>query len=113
MSTWGSPWVHNLAAVGGRGAGAALVVRQVVNNTVGVATDQRAAVAVDPRAGDAEVAADCLAVGSPPVRTRCSCPAAASAGAAVGDDDNTAHSVQKDTKSSVKFMSLNEEHIRT
>ena len=39
----------------------------------------------DPRTRDAENAADCLAVGSPPVRTRYSCPAAASAGAAVAD----------------------------
>ena len=39
--------------------------------------------AADPRAGAAQVSAACLAVGSPPVRTWCSCPAAASAGAAV------------------------------
>ena len=53
------------------------------NDTVGAAADQRAAVAVDSRAGAAEVAAEFLAGRSPQVRARCSCPAAASAGAAV------------------------------
>ena len=57
----------------------------MANNTEGGVADQRAAVAADPRAGAAEDAADCLAVGSPPVRTRYSCPAAASVGAAVAD----------------------------
>ena len=47
--------------------------------------DQRAAVAANPRAGVAADAADCSAVGSPPVRPRYSCPAAASAWAAVAD----------------------------
>ena len=47
--------------------------------------NQRTAVAADPRAGAAEDAADCLAVGSPPVTTRYSCPAAASAEAALAD----------------------------
>ena len=60
-----------------------MVVRQVANNTIGAAADQRAAVAADPRAGATEVAADCLAGGSPQVMALCSCPAAASAGAAV------------------------------
>ena len=55
----------------------------MVNNAEGGVANQRAAVAADPRAGAAEDAADCLAVGSPPVRTLC--PAAASAGAAVAD----------------------------
>ena len=81
--TWGPPWAPNSAAVGGRGTGAAVVVRQVANSTVEPAADQWAAVAVDLRAGAVEVAADCLAVGSPPVRIRCSCPAAAWAGAVV------------------------------
>ena len=57
----------------------------MANNTVGAVADQRAAVAAYPRAGAAEVAADCLAGGPPPVRARCSCPAAASAEAAVAD----------------------------
>ena len=57
----------------------------MANNTEGGVADQRAAVAADPWAGAAEDAADCLAVGSPQVRTRYSCPAAASAGAAVAD----------------------------
>ena len=69
--------VHNSAAVGGRGTGVAVVVRQVANDTVGAAAD--------PRAGAAEVAAYCLAVGSPSARIQCSCPAAASAGAALAD----------------------------
>ena len=68
---------------GSRGTGAAAVVRRVVNNTVEATADQRAAVAADPRAGAAEFAAARLAVGSPPVRTRCSCPTAASARAAL------------------------------
>ena len=54
-----------------------MVVRKVVNNTVGAAAD--------PWAGAAGVAADCLAGGSPQVRAGCSCPAAASAGADVAD----------------------------
>ena len=57
----------------------------MANNTEGGVADQRVAVAADPRAGAAEDAADCLAVGSPPVRTRYSCPAVASAEAAVSD----------------------------
>ena len=58
----------------------------MANNTEGGVADQRAAVAVDPRAGVAADAADCSAVGSPPVRPRWySCPAAASAWAAVAD----------------------------
>ena len=52
-------------------------------STVEATADQRAAVAADPRAGDAELAAARLAGRSPPVRTWCSCPAAAPAGAAV------------------------------
>ena len=39
----------------------------------------------DPRAEAAEIAADFLVGGSPQLRTRCSCPAAASAVAAVAD----------------------------
>ena len=57
-----------------------MVVRQVANNTVGAA-----AVGADPRAGAEEVAADCLAGGSPQVRVRCSYPTAASAGTGVAD----------------------------
>ena len=57
----------------------------MANNKEGGVADQWAAVAADPRAGAAEDAADCLAVGLPPVRPRYSCPAAASAGAAVAD----------------------------
>ena len=55
----------------------------MANHTVGAAEDQRAAVVADPRTGAAEVAAACLAAESPPVRTPYSCPASASAGAAV------------------------------
>ena len=88
-SAWGvhmgTPWDHNSAAVGGRGTGAAMVVRRVANNTEGGVADQRAAVATDPWAGVAADAADCSAVGSPPVRPRYSCPATASAWAAVAD----------------------------
>ena len=47
--------------------------------------DQRAAVAADPQAGVAADAADCSAVGPPPVRPRYSCPAAGSAWAAASD----------------------------
>ena len=79
------PWDHNSAAVGDRGTGAAMVVRRVANNTEGGVADQRAAVAADPRAGVAADAADCSAIGSPPVRPRYSCPAAGSAWAAVAD----------------------------
>ena len=55
----------------------------MANNTVKATANQHAAMVADPRARAAEHAAARLAVGSPPVRTRCSCPAAASAGAAV------------------------------
>ena len=47
--------------------------------------DQRVAVAADPRAGVSADAADCLAVGSPPVRPRYLYPAAGSAWTAVAD----------------------------
>ena len=47
--------------------------------------DQWAEVAADPRAGVTADAADCSAVGSPPVKPRYSCPAADSAWAAVAD----------------------------
>ena len=57
----------------------------MANNTEEGVANQRAAVAADPRAGVAADAADCSAVGSPPVRPRYSCPAAASAWAAVAD----------------------------
>ena len=57
----------------------------MANNTEGGVADQRAAVAADPRAGAAEDAADCLAVGSPLVRPRYSCPAASSVGVDVAD----------------------------
>ena len=57
----------------------------MANNTEGEVADQRAAVAADSRAGAAEDAADCSAVGSTPVSPRYSCPAAASAWAAVAD----------------------------
>ena len=57
----------------------------MANNTEGGVADQRAAVAADPRAGVAADAADCSAVGSPPVMLRYSCPAAGSAWAAVTD----------------------------
>ena len=36
----GGPWVHNSAAVGGRGTGVAVVVRRVANNTEGGVADQ-------------------------------------------------------------------------
>ena len=62
-----------------------MMVRRVANNTEGGVAGQRAAVAADPRAGAAADAADCSAVGLPPVRPRYSCPAAASAWAAVAD----------------------------
>ena len=57
----------------------------MANNTEEGMANQRAAVAADPRAGVAADAADCSAVGSPPVRPRYSCPAAASAWAAVAN----------------------------
>ena len=57
----------------------------MANKTEGGMADQRAAVAADPRAGVAADAADCSAVGSPPVMPRYSCPAAGSAWAAVAD----------------------------
>ena len=62
-----------------------MVIRRVANNTEGGVADQRVAVATDPRAGVAADAADCSAVGSPPVEPRYSCPAAGSAWAAVAD----------------------------
>ena len=62
-----------------------MVVRRVANNTEGRVADQRAVVAGDPRARAAANAADCSAVGPPPVRPRYSCPAAASAWATVAD----------------------------
>ena len=86
------PCDHNSAAVGGKGTGAAIVICRVANNTEGGVADQRAAVAADPRAGVEADAADCSAVGSPPVRPQYSCPAAADSadaavvgGAVVGD----------------------------
>ena len=85
MSTWSPPWDHNSAVVGDKGTGVAMVVRRVANKTEGGMADQRAAVAADPRAGVAADAADCSAVGSPPVMPRYSCPAAGSAWAAVAD----------------------------
>ena len=57
----------------------------MANNTEGGVADQRVAVATDPRAGVAADAADCSAVGSPPVEPRYSCPAAGLAWAAVAD----------------------------
>ena len=49
----------------------------MTKNKVGAAADQRAAVAADPRAGAAEVAADCIAVGvaigKDPVLVPCCC----------------------------------------
>ena len=80
--TRGHPWVHNLAAVGGRGTGAVVAVRQVAGESAGATADPRAA---DPRAGTAGVAADRITVGSSQVRAGCSCPPAASAGPAVAD----------------------------
>ena len=57
----------------------------MANNTAGGVVDQRAAVAANPWAGVAADASDCSAVGSPPVRPRYSCSAAASAWATVAD----------------------------
>ena len=57
----------------------------MANNTEGGVVDQRVAVATDPRAEVATDAADCSAVGSPPVEPRYSCPAAGSAWAAMAD----------------------------
>ena len=57
----------------------------MANNTEGGVADQRAAVSADPRVGVAADAADCSAVGSPLVRPRYWCPAAAPAWAAVAD----------------------------
>ena len=62
-----------------------MMVRRVANNTEGGVADQRAAMATDPRAGVAADAADCSAVGSPPLGPRYSCPAAGSAWTAVAD----------------------------
>ena len=73
----GAAWVHDTEAVGGRGTDAAVVVRQVANDTVGAAAD--------PRAGPAGVAADCLAGGLPQIRAECSCPDTASAEATLAD----------------------------
>ena len=57
----------------------------MAKNTEGGVADQRAAVVADPRAGAANDAENCLAVGSPPIRPRYSCPTAGSAGFAVAN----------------------------